>query len=209
MGRWAGSPHDGRRTGGMGKVQRGPHFRRSCGAASRLLLRHCGLDPTNEHARRGVTLIWEGARYFDGGLTPASLSMPQKLRYFPLPSAGLSLRCRPPQRRRRPGVADGQPARRRRLELSNGPVRRPPQLLPHLYLRPRRPPTTMSQRRHLASAEQTPWPGLVRHGTNRQAQPLEHCCVSGSETMSLAPCSPIPVRARCGLTGCAAAGSIS
>ena len=36
-----------------------------------LLLRHCGLDPNHEHARRGVTLIWEGARYFDGGLTPA------------------------------------------------------------------------------------------------------------------------------------------
>ena len=36
-----------------------------------LLLRHCGLDPTDEQAQRGVTLIWEGARYFDGGLTPA------------------------------------------------------------------------------------------------------------------------------------------
>jgi hypothetical protein len=36
-----------------------------------LLLRHCGLDPGNDRAREGVALIWEGARYFDGGLTPA------------------------------------------------------------------------------------------------------------------------------------------
>lgn len=43
-----------------------------------LLLRHCGLDPANEQARRGVTLIWEGARYFDGGLTPAvSIDAPE------------------------------------------------------------------------------------------------------------------------------------
>lgn len=37
-----------------------------------LLLRRCGLDPTDTHAQRGVQLIWDGARYFDGGLTPAT-----------------------------------------------------------------------------------------------------------------------------------------
>ncbi len=43
-----------------------------------LLLRHCGLDPGNEQAHRGVALIWEGARYFDGGLTPAaSIDVPE------------------------------------------------------------------------------------------------------------------------------------
>ncbi len=36
------------------------------------LLRRCGLDPANAAARRGVELLWDGARYFDGGLTAAS-----------------------------------------------------------------------------------------------------------------------------------------
>ena len=43
-----------------------------------LLLRRCGLQPTDEQARRGVELIWDGARYFDGGLTPAaSIAAPE------------------------------------------------------------------------------------------------------------------------------------
>ena len=37
-----------------------------------LLLFRCGLDPGNQQAQRGVELIWDGARYFDGGLTPAA-----------------------------------------------------------------------------------------------------------------------------------------
>jgi hypothetical protein len=37
-----------------------------------LLLRRCGLDPADQRAKRGVALIWDGARYFDGGLTPAA-----------------------------------------------------------------------------------------------------------------------------------------
>ena len=37
-----------------------------------LLLRRCGLSPGHRGALRGVELIWEGARYFDGGLTPAA-----------------------------------------------------------------------------------------------------------------------------------------
>ncbi len=37
-----------------------------------LLLRHCGLAPGHPAALRGVELIWDGARYFDGGLTPAT-----------------------------------------------------------------------------------------------------------------------------------------
>ncbi len=36
-----------------------------------LLLRHCGLPPGTVAALRGVQQIWDGARYFDGGLTPA------------------------------------------------------------------------------------------------------------------------------------------
>jgi hypothetical protein len=36
-----------------------------------LLLRRCGLDPGHPAARRGVELLWDGARYFDGGLTVA------------------------------------------------------------------------------------------------------------------------------------------
>ena len=35
-----------------------------------LLLRRCGL-PAAPAARRGVGLLWDGASYFDGGLTPA------------------------------------------------------------------------------------------------------------------------------------------
>lgn len=36
-----------------------------------LLLWRCGLDRSDEQARRGVGLLWDGARYYDGGLTPA------------------------------------------------------------------------------------------------------------------------------------------
>ncbi len=36
-----------------------------------LLLRHCGLAPGHPAASRGVERIWDGARYFDGGLTSA------------------------------------------------------------------------------------------------------------------------------------------
>lgn len=43
-----------------------------------LLLRRCGLDPTNLSARRGVERLWDGARYFDGGLTcAASIDFPE------------------------------------------------------------------------------------------------------------------------------------
>lgn len=43
-----------------------------------LLLRHCGLPPGHPAATRGVELIWEGARYFEGGLTPAvSIAAPE------------------------------------------------------------------------------------------------------------------------------------
>ena len=37
-----------------------------------LLLRTCGLIPGHPAAMRGVELLWEGARYLDGGLTPAA-----------------------------------------------------------------------------------------------------------------------------------------
>jgi hypothetical protein len=37
-----------------------------------LLLRTCGLIPGHPAALRGVELLWEGARYLDGGLTPAA-----------------------------------------------------------------------------------------------------------------------------------------
>ena len=36
-----------------------------------LLLRHCGLTRGHPDALRAVERIWDGARYFDGGLTPA------------------------------------------------------------------------------------------------------------------------------------------
>lgn len=43
-----------------------------------LLLGHCGLDPSNAQARKGVELVWDGARYFDGGLTcAASVDAPE------------------------------------------------------------------------------------------------------------------------------------
>ncbi len=43
-----------------------------------LLLRRFGLDPTEPRARIGVERIWDGARYFDGGLTPAvSIDAPE------------------------------------------------------------------------------------------------------------------------------------
>ncbi len=43
-----------------------------------LVLRHCGLDRGNERAQQGVALIWDGARYVDGGLTPAvSIDAPE------------------------------------------------------------------------------------------------------------------------------------
>lgn len=43
-----------------------------------LVLRHCGLTPAHPAALRGVEQIWDGARYFDGGLTPAvSIDSPE------------------------------------------------------------------------------------------------------------------------------------
>jgi hypothetical protein len=36
-----------------------------------LLLYRCGLEPGTPAALRGVELLWEGANYYDGGLTPA------------------------------------------------------------------------------------------------------------------------------------------
>lgn len=43
-----------------------------------LLLRRLGLDPTEPRATLGVERIWDGARYFDGGLTPAvSIDAPE------------------------------------------------------------------------------------------------------------------------------------
>ncbi len=43
-----------------------------------LLLWRFGLAPDNEAARRGVELLWEGARYFDGGLTPSrTIDLPE------------------------------------------------------------------------------------------------------------------------------------
>ncbi len=43
-----------------------------------LLLRRCGLDPTDPDARRGVNKLWDGARYFDGGLTAAvTIDLPE------------------------------------------------------------------------------------------------------------------------------------
>jgi hypothetical protein len=36
-----------------------------------LLLMRCGLPPGNKAALEGVELLWDGARYFDGGLTGA------------------------------------------------------------------------------------------------------------------------------------------
>jgi len=45
---------------------------------SLLLLRHFGLAPGDPRALRGVERIWDGARYFDGGLTPAvSIDAPE------------------------------------------------------------------------------------------------------------------------------------
>lgn len=41
-----------------------------------LLLRSCGLDPVDPRARRGVARLWDGARYFDGGLTAAVIVDP-------------------------------------------------------------------------------------------------------------------------------------
>ena len=43
-----------------------------------LLLRHCGLPAGNTKALRAVERIWDGARYFDGGLTSArSIDAPE------------------------------------------------------------------------------------------------------------------------------------
>ena len=45
---------------------------------SLLLLRQCGLAPGSPEALRGVERIWDGARYFDGGLTSAvSIDAPE------------------------------------------------------------------------------------------------------------------------------------
>ena len=43
-----------------------------------LLLRHCGLSADTPAAQRGVELLWDGARYFGGGLTAArSIDLPE------------------------------------------------------------------------------------------------------------------------------------
>ncbi len=43
-----------------------------------LLLWRCGLPTATPAARHGVALLWDGARYFDGGLTPArSIDAPE------------------------------------------------------------------------------------------------------------------------------------
>jgi len=43
-----------------------------------LLLRRCGLDSDEPRARRGVERLWDGARYFDGGLTAAvTIDLPE------------------------------------------------------------------------------------------------------------------------------------
>lgn len=43
-----------------------------------LLLWRCGLSQTDPEARRGVALIWDGAHYFNGALTPArSIAYPE------------------------------------------------------------------------------------------------------------------------------------
>jgi hypothetical protein len=43
-----------------------------------LLLRHYGLAPDHPAAKRGVERLWDGARYFDGGLTVAgSIQAPE------------------------------------------------------------------------------------------------------------------------------------
>ena len=43
-----------------------------------LLLRRCGLLPRTPAALRGVELVWDGARFFGGGLTPArSIEAPE------------------------------------------------------------------------------------------------------------------------------------
>lgn len=43
-----------------------------------LLLRRCGLDPTDPRPRRGVAQLWDHARYFDGGLTAAvTIDLPE------------------------------------------------------------------------------------------------------------------------------------
>ncbi len=43
-----------------------------------LLLRRCGLGPGTPAALRGLELLWDGARYYEGGLTPArSIDFPE------------------------------------------------------------------------------------------------------------------------------------
>ena len=43
-----------------------------------LVLRRCGLDRDHAAARRGVERLWDGARYFDGGLTAAvTIDLPE------------------------------------------------------------------------------------------------------------------------------------
>ncbi len=43
-----------------------------------MLLRRCGLDRANEQARQGVERLWDGARFFDGGLTAAvTIDLPE------------------------------------------------------------------------------------------------------------------------------------
>ncbi|NNC80757.1 MAG: hypothetical protein HKN94_11475 [Acidimicrobiales bacterium] len=67
-GLWAGGPH--------GRGLYGPKWTST--TYTLLLLRRMGLDPAAVRAKRGVELIWDGARYFDGGLTPAaSVDLPE------------------------------------------------------------------------------------------------------------------------------------
>ncbi|MEZ5381252.1 MAG: hypothetical protein R2754_05585 [Microthrixaceae bacterium] len=61
-GRWAGGPH--------GRGLYGPKWTST--NYTLLLLRRLGLDPGHPQAKRGVRLLWDAARYFDGGLTAAA-----------------------------------------------------------------------------------------------------------------------------------------
>ena len=120
-----------------------------------LLLRHCGLARTNPAALRGVELIWDGARYFDGGLTcAASIDAPEACVTSIYITLGPLLRLRRPPRRRRSRLAAGQPVGRWRMELPYRPLRRPTQLVPHLDPRARSAGRDRRER---------PWPDRHRH----------------------------------------------
>ena len=85
----------------------------------------------------GVEQLWDGARYFDGALTAAvSIDVPEAC----ITSMYVALACYfgldDPRVDAALSLVAGQPARRRRLELSDCALRRPAQLLPHLDLGP-------------------------------------------------------------------------